>query len=202
MFDLAHTGHAPCARTTPAVHRPESARAVSSLAYHAAALGPALHRRLHAPTRTRVSAWPPVAHCHHVLLPRDSAARCRHTLSPHGAATRCRRAVPSHATSAAFCGSASGGCRSGGHRRNGVHPFPLPAAGRTLPTHAIAARCRHLLPPHAAAARCRQMLPPRAVAARYRATRCRRRLSWSRLRWVQVRGPPSQRRPTFPTPRR
>jgi hypothetical protein len=49
--------------------------------------------------------------------------------------------VPPHAAAADFRG-AFGGRRSGGHRLNGVHPFPLPAADRTLPPHVVATRSR------------------------------------------------------------
>ena len=73
LFELAHIGHAPCARSTPAVHRPESARAVPPLAYHAA---------LESASR-----------CRHSLSPHGAAARYRRTVPPHAVAARCRHTL-------------------------------------------------------------------------------------------------------------
>ena len=158
-----HTGPVPCARSTPAVHGPESARAVPPLAYHAALepLGPARHRRLHvlACPRGRRSHTATTCCCH-AIPPHGAAARCRRTLPPRAAAARC------HAVAARWLlpRDAASRCR----------PTLLPhgAATRcrcTVPPHAAAARCRHALPPHGALCRCSHTLSPGGAA-----TRCRR----------------------------
>jgi len=97
--------------------------------------------------------------------PHAAAARSRHAMPPRAAAAHRHDTMLPHAAATDAHGCASGGCRSGGHRRNGVRPFSRPAAGRTLPPHAAATRCRHVPPPRTVTTRCRHLLPTQTPVA-------------------------------------
>ena len=76
--------------------------------------------------------------------PHAAAARSCHAMPPRAAVAHRHHTMPPHAAATDTRGSASGGCRSGGHRRNGVRPFPRPAAGLTLSSHAASTWCLHV----------------------------------------------------------